>query len=93
MREKSDETNTLHDNALVDHFELGIGKKAIILTPSFPFLFIGKIMNVMDDVVEVDVETTHFSQLEERIWMIHIHNIEVFYIEKEEGPSIPELRD
>jgi hypothetical protein len=85
--------NALHDTAIVNHFIAGIGRKAIILTPSFPFLFIGTIVDVMEDVIEMDVETTHFVQLEDRTWFIHIHNIEVFYIERPGEPRIPELRD
>ncbi|RXJ02414.1 hypothetical protein DS745_06840 [Anaerobacillus alkaliphilus] len=93
MEKKPIYINAIHDDALIDHFIKGIGQRVFILTPSFPFMFIGKILNVMDDIVELEVETTHFSQLEDRIWMIHIHTIEVFYIEREDGPLIPELGD
>lgn len=85
--------NTLHDEELVNHFREGIGQKALILTPSFPFLFIGEIISIIEDSVEVFVETTHFQQLEDRTWLIHIHNIEVFYIERPGEPRIPELND
>ncbi|WP_409305803.1 hypothetical protein [Peribacillus sp. SCS-155] len=87
------DTNKIHDMALVEHFTDGIGQKAFILMPSFPFLFIGRIVGLMDDHVELEVETTHFSQLENRNWFIHIHNIEIFYIERPGEPQIPELRD
>jgi hypothetical protein len=41
----------------------------------------------------VDVQTTSIGELENRIWSIHIHQIELFYIEQEGLPAIPELRD
>ena len=85
--------NAIHDEALIDTFIDGIGSKTLILTPSYPFLFIGEILDVVEDVVEVCVEVTQFSQLENRNWFIHIHNIEVFYIEKSGQPRIPELDD
>jgi hypothetical protein len=85
--------NTMHDEELINHFRDGIGHKVFILTPSFPFMFIGKIISIAEDTVEVFVETTHFDQLENRTWFIHIDNIEVFYIERPGEPKIPELHD
>lgn len=88
---KSLPVDIIHNQAIIDHFTDGIGRKAFILTPSFPFLFIGKIKDVVDDFVVMDVEATHYAQLENRSWHIHIHNIEVFFIERDEGPTIPDL--
>jgi hypothetical protein len=88
-----EDINVVHDAALIQHFINGIGRKVFLLTPSFPFMFIGRIIGVLDDILELDVETTHFSQLENRIWHIHIHSIETFYIERDDGPRIPELKD
>lgn len=85
--------NTIHDVGLINHFRDGIGHKAIILTPSFPFMFIGEILSIVEDSVKLFVETTQFSQLENRLWFIHIDNIEVFYIERPGEPKIPELND
>ncbi|WP_144553688.1 hypothetical protein [Peribacillus simplex] len=85
--------NTIHDEELINHFRDGIGHKVLILTPSYPFMFIGEIISVIEDSVEVFVETTQFSQLENRIWFIHIDSIEVFYIERPGEPRIPELND
>ncbi|WP_456275837.1 hypothetical protein [Bacillus sp. AK128] len=83
--------NDIHDEAIIQHFIDGIGRKVFVLMPSFPFLFIGTIVDVINDLVEIDVETTHYAQLENRLWHVHIHNIEVFYIERDDGPTIPEL--
>ncbi|OMP66685.1 hypothetical protein [Domibacillus epiphyticus] len=89
----SDSYNTIHDQALEDYFRAGIGYKALILTPSYPFLFIGEILSLIEDHIELMVQTTHFAQLENRTWLIHVHNIEVFYIEFPGEPCIPELND
>jgi hypothetical protein len=86
-------TNTIHDEALMQHFKDGIGRKVFILTPSFPFVFIGKIIDMIDDNVVIDVETTTIAQLENRIWNVHIHQVEAFFIERDDGPKIPKLKD
>ncbi|WP_078544054.1 hypothetical protein [Litchfieldia alkalitelluris] len=95
MFQKNEETdiNVLHDQGLIDHFTRGIGERVFVLTPSFPFMFVGTIVDVVTDIVVIEVEVTQFPQLEERTWYIHIHNIEVFYIEREGEPKIPELND
>ncbi|WP_017727767.1 hypothetical protein [Halalkalibacterium ligniniphilum] len=85
--------NDLHDEGLIQTFVEGIGKKVFILTPSFPFLFIGKIIDVIGDHLMLDVETSSIQQLENRKWHVHIHQIEAFYIETSDGPKIPELKD
>jgi hypothetical protein len=85
--------NNIHDEALVDYFTDGIGHRAFILVPSFPFMFIGLIKDVVDDMVLLYVDTTSVPALEKRDWHIHIHNIEVFYIELPMGPKIPNLHD
>jgi hypothetical protein len=88
-----DSVNTMHDEELLKHFQDGIGHRVFVLSPSFPFMFIGEIISVVEDALEIFVETTHFAQLENRTWFIHIDNIEVFYIERPGEPRIPELND
>jgi hypothetical protein len=85
--------NDIHDEALINEFIIGIGKNILILTPSFPFVFIGRIVDVVGDHVVVDVKVTTIGELENRVWSLHIHNIEVFYIEEKGMPKIPELKD
>jgi hypothetical protein len=87
------DVNEIHDQAIIQHFKNGINHKALVLSPSYPYIFIGIIKKVLGDTVEIDVETTHFAQLENRKWYIHIHNIEVFYIERPGAPKIPKLDD
>lgn len=85
--------NDIHDEALHRQFEISVGKKVFILSPSYPFVFIGRILRVVGDTVVVDVETTTVGELEHREWFIHLDQIEVFYIEQRGLPRIPELRD
>lgn len=90
---KSTAINEIHDQALIQTFENSIGKKVLILSPSFPFLFIGMIQDVQEDLVLLDVDTTQYQQLENRLWYVHLHQIEVFYIEEENSPAIPSLNE
>ena len=92
-RDSFQSINIIHDEALVDLFRVNIGRRVFMLMPNYPFIFIGKIEKVIDDMVLLDVETSQFPALEKVKWHIHIHNIEVFYIEKSTGPRIPRLKD
>lgn len=85
--------NDIHDEALIQHFREFIGHKMLAIMPSFPFIFIGEICDVIEDHIVIDVETTMISNLEDKIWFMHVHEIELFYIERDGGPRIPELRD
>ncbi|OZM57101.1 hypothetical protein CIB95_09805 [Lottiidibacillus patelloidae] len=85
--------NAIQSEALIQHFIDGIGRKVFILMPGFPFMFIGEILDVVGDVAKIHIETTQTAVLEDRNWLVHIHSIEVFYIERDGGPKIPELRD
>ncbi|MFA1818903.1 hypothetical protein ACDX78_01650 [Virgibacillus oceani] len=85
--------NIIHDEAIIQRFIDGIGSKVFVLIPNFPFIFIGTIKEVIDDHAIIFVETTSQAPLEKREWNIHIHSIEVFYIERSGGPKIPELKE
>lgn len=85
--------NTKLQEAVFQHFRDGIGRKVFCLTPGFPFLLIGVIREVIDDMVIINVETTHSATLEDREWILHIDSIEVFYIERDDGPTIPILKE
>ena len=79
--EDMDFTNMIRDDELVRHFRNNRKRKVFILTEAFPFMFIGKIKGVVEDMVVLDVQTTSIPALEDREWTIHVHSIEVFYIE------------
>ncbi|WP_421385116.1 hypothetical protein ACOJQI_10230 [Bacillus salacetis] len=92
-KEQFHSVNDIHDEALVDHFRNGKGRRVFMLLQSYPFIFIGTIEDISDDMVVLQVETSQFPALENRQWHVHIHNIEVFYIERSVGPRIPKLKD
>lgn len=85
--------NVLHDEALLQEFKNGIGRNVLILTPSFPYVFIGKIIELVEDYVVVDVNVTTIAELEKRKWHIHIDQIDAFYIQRQGLPRIPDLKD
>ncbi|OZM57120.1 hypothetical protein CIB95_06525 [Lottiidibacillus patelloidae] len=77
-------------SCLYCYFKKNLCKRALIMTPSFPYLYVGVIEDVLKECVVIDVETTHLEQLENRIWHINFEDIEVFYIE-DDGKTIPNL--
>lgn len=92
-KDNSQSINTERENAIVKHFRKHIGKRVFILMEAFPFMFIGEIKSVIDDMAVLFVETTSVPALEKKEWSVHIHAIDVFYIETKLGTKIPELKD
>lgn len=90
---KASIVNDSREVALVNHFSKNIGRRVFILTESFPFMFIGKIKDVLGDIVVLDVQTTSVPALEGKEWYVHIDSIDVFYIETGIGAKIPHLKD
>lgn len=90
---KASIVNDYREVALVNHFSKNIGRRVFILTESFPFMFIGKIKDVLGDIVVLDVQTTSVPALEGKEWYVHIDSIDVFYIETGIGAKIPHLKD
>ncbi|WP_081833661.1 hypothetical protein [Geomicrobium sp. JCM 19055] len=84
--------NSIREEFVTQTFINGIGKQVFVLFPQFPFMVIGQIVDVINDYVSVNVDTTHISEFEkgEPVW-IHVDDIEVFYIE-DEYCKIPSLR-
>ena len=85
--------NDTREVVLAKHFSKNIGRRVFILTESFPFIFIGKIKEILGDIVVLDVQTTSVSALEGKEWYVHIDSIDVFYIETGIGAKIPHLKD
>ena len=90
---ESTSINTIKDDAIIAHFTANIGRRVFILTEAFPFMFIGTIKAVNNDMALLAIETTSVPSLEGKDWTLHIHSIEVFYIETGLGAKIPELKD
>lgn len=83
--------NALRRMVVSQAFTEGIGEKAFIMTPDFPFVFIGIIAEVQSDFVILDTETTNISALDDLVFRIHLDDITVFYIENG-GPKIPKIK-
>lgn len=83
--------NQIRQDVVTDTFIESIGQRVFILLPQFPFLVIGEITEVVGDFVFVFVETTHITELEDKVLRIHIDDIHVFYIEND-GPPIPTIK-
>jgi len=90
---ESKSVNETKDEAIIEYFKANIGHRVFILTEAFPFMFIGEIKAVLADMVVLHVETTSVPILEGKEWSVHIHSMDVFYIETALGTKIPELKD
>lgn len=85
--------NTIKDEGIVEYFGANIGRRVFILTEAYPFMFIGTLKAMNNDMAVLDVETTSVPALEGKEWSLHVHSIDVFYIETGIGPKIPDLKD
>ena len=83
--------NAIRNAVVSQEFENNQNNRALILIAPFPFLVIGKIIEVVSDFVVIDAEVTNVSELDDEKFRIHMDDIEVFYIEKE-GRAIPDIR-
>lgn len=85
--------NDIREAVLSGEFQNHKGKKALILIFPFPFLIIGKIKEVVSDYLVINAEVTNVTELDDEEFRVHIDDIEVFYIEKEGKPEIPDIRN
>ncbi|MCA1032565.1 hypothetical protein LCL95_16250 [Bacillus timonensis] len=72
-------------------FEDNLNKRTFFLISQYPYMLIGNVTDVVDDYLEVSVDTSIIEQFEQRIWYVHIDLIQTFYTEEEGGPTIPSL--
>lgn len=72
-------------------FEEGVGRRAFVMTPEYPYVFIGEIKQVNSDYVLILAESTNITALDGYLFRIHIDDIEVFFIEDREH-TIPRIR-
>ena len=40
---KMTNVNEIHDTAILEHFRNGIGHKTLVISPSYPYMFVGMI--------------------------------------------------
>jgi hypothetical protein len=90
---QNNNANNERSGALQEVFIEAVGQRVLLLAAQFPFLFIGRLIDVIEDFIRLEVETTHIDQLEGREWLLHLDNINVFYIERDGAPRIPRLNE
>jgi len=79
-------------NAVVSRaFQENIGKRAILLQESFPFLFVGEIFAVEADFMLLKTEFTNISEFDGELFRIHLDTVHVFFIEDGKH-RIPDIR-
>ncbi|MDN4492796.1 hypothetical protein [Ureibacillus aquaedulcis] len=85
--------NAFREYGVTQEFRENIGMRALILIAPFPFLIIGRIEDVVTDYLIICAEVTNINELDGEEFRIHIDDIEVFYIEKDNRRPIPDIRN
>lgn len=85
--------NAIREYFVTRDFKENTGKRALILISPFPFLIIGTIQEVLSDYLVIKAEVTNIAELDDEVFRVHIDDIEVFYIEKNGEPKIPDIRN
>ncbi|MCM3387112.1 hypothetical protein M3649_03070 [Ureibacillus chungkukjangi] len=85
--------NAIREAGVTQEFRQNIGMRALILIAPFPFLVIGRIEAVVTDYLIICAEITNVNELDGEEFRIHIDDIEVFYIEKDNRRPIPDIRN
>ncbi|MFC7684998.1 hypothetical protein [Ureibacillus sp. GCM10028918] len=85
--------NAIREAGVTEEFRQNIGMRALILIAPFPFLIIGRIEDVVTDYLIICAEVTNVNELDGEEFRIHIDDIEVFYIEKDNRRPIPDIRN
>ena len=85
--------NAIREAGVTQEFRENIGKRALILIFAFPFLIIGRIQDVVSDYLIIRAEVTNVTELDGEEFRVHIDDIEVFYIEKDNKRPIPDIRN
>ncbi len=83
--------NAIREAVVSLQFKNNIGRRALLLIPSFPFLIVGTIEDVISDYVVIKAEVTNVTELDGETFRVHTDDIEVFYVE-DEGRKIPDIR-
>ena len=83
--------NAIREAVVALQFKNNIGRRALLLIPSFPFLIVGTIEDVVGDYIVIKAEITNVTELDGEVFRVHTDDIEVFYVE-DEGRKIPDIR-
>ncbi|MGE7688757.1 hypothetical protein ACQKMI_06070 [Lysinibacillus sp. NPDC097214] len=89
---RTPDINTIRQTVVSQAFKNNIGERALVLLSQYPFLIIGPIAEVVSDYLVIDAEVTNIPELDGEKFRVHIDDIEVFYIEKDNRP-IPDIRN
>ncbi|MGM9930508.1 hypothetical protein [Pradoshia sp.] len=92
LNSQGDDINAVRQAHVTREFKEHKKRRALIILASYPFLIIGKIMDVVGDYVVIKAEVTNVNELDGETFNIHIDSIEVFYIQKPGKPVIPDIR-
>lgn len=87
------DVNAVREAGVTQEFRENIGRRALILISPFPFLIIGRIEAVITDYLILCAEVTNINELDGEEFRVHIDEIEVFYIEKDDKRPIPDIRN
>ncbi len=89
---QGDDINAVRQAHVTLEFKENLSRRALILMAAYPFLIIGKIIDVVGDYVVIKAEVTNVTELDGETFNIHIDSIKVFYIQKPGKPVIPDIR-
>ncbi|MFD2700577.1 hypothetical protein ACFSVM_08845 [Paenibacillus shunpengii] len=81
----------LRQEALVEEFNQAVGNRILVLTESYPFFFVGEIVEVRADTVYILVDLSNIPEFDNVNLRTQINNIQVYFIETPDNP-IPEIR-
>ena len=84
--------NAIREAVVAEFFSENAERRALLLISPYPFLIIGKILEVVSDYLVIEAEVTNIAELDNEAFRVHIDDIEVFYIEGK-GKKIPDIRD
>ena len=89
--ETGPDINSIRQAVVSKQFQKNKGKRALLLQESYPFLFIGEIVDVVGDFLILNTEITNITELDEYSFRIHLDTIQVFFIEDGKH-TIPDIR-
>lgn len=83
--------NDLRQEALIAEFTASIGGRILVIIESYPFFYVGRIVELESDTISIQVEICNVPELDGITLRTHIDNIQVYFVETPENP-IPEIR-
>ncbi|KQY94659.1 hypothetical protein ASD24_03690 [Paenibacillus sp. Root52] len=91
QREEARNINDLRQEALIAELTSAIGSRILVIIESYPFFYVGRILEVEADTISIQVEICNVPEFDNTSLRTHIDNIQVYFVETPENP-IPEIR-